>query len=116
MVDINIKKMERELKALEELEKREERRKRRKADWEVPGERARYLRERRKEQREKMLNDLCPTRVCPLCKRTRARSRSWVIVTWVELKGALAKVMDPKPKVAICRSCAMKGGYSWSKK
>ena len=63
----------------------------RKCDWDNPLDVAAYRRDLRYEEREKLLNELVPRRVCPSCGRFVWGMRGWVI---------------NKPKtLAVCKSC-----------
>lgn len=81
-------------------------------------EKAEYVRDLRRAQREAVLDKLTPSRRCPLCGNIKEKSRSWVVLRVVALNDVARQLLKLKQQartcivsrgnVAVCRSCVMK--------
>ena len=67
-----------------------------------------YRKRCRVENREAILNQLCPSRICPLCDETKPKSRQLVV-----LNRAACIVLEPHK--VVCRSCYKKHYVNRSK-
>ena len=81
-----------------------------------PGETvSEYVARRDKDRREALLNRVVPERKCPVCGKTRVKSRSWVRVSKAMLRvvvasmsnggASLSDVGKLKKKMICCLSC-----------
>ena len=92
--------------ALKREEDRLERVKRNKTDWDDPNARLAYVRDLKRLKRRKLIERLSPGMRCPVCKEVKTNSRQWIVAERINLQ-----VGPIQPKVAVCRSCVMAGGW-----
>jgi len=67
-----------------------------------------YVKRYRHRHREVLLNLRCPLRICPVCSKTKVKSRQWVIFT----SETVEKINGPhevlkvlREHLCVCRSC-----------